>query len=105
MKCIPSLVVITFSNTFDSEVNIETGQEFALSVSILRLKTGVRHACFHSDGNERFRIQKLVNLVTFSAITGDPERKIHSEMPSTPTAFLGLRWSKILRIYEVLTGE
>ena len=69
-------------------------------MSIPRLKTGVRRACFHSDGNERFRIQKLIKLVTFSARTGDSKRKIRGEMPSTPTAFLGLRWSKMLRIYE-----
>ena len=44
-------------------------------------------------------------LVTFSARTGDPKRKIRGEMPSTPPAFLGLKWSKTLRIYEVLNGE
>ena len=44
-------------------------------------------------------------LVTFSARTEDPKRKIRGEMPSTPPAFLGLKWSKMLRIYEVLTGE
>ena len=51
MKCFPSLVVNNFLKYFDSEVNIETGRYFALSVSIPRLKTGVRPACFHSDGN------------------------------------------------------
>ena len=44
-------------------------------------------------------------LVTFSARTGDPKRKIRGEMPSTPPAFLRLKWSKMLRIYELLTGE
>ena len=72
-----------------------------MSVSIPRLKTGVRRACFHSDGNERFRIQKLINLVTSSARTGDPKRKIRGEMPSTPTAFVGLRCSKMLAVTDI----
>lgn len=84
MKCIPSLVVNNFLKY------LRTGRYFALSVSIPRLKTGVRPACFHSDGNGPFR--KLINLVTSSARTGDPKHKIRGEMPPTPTAFLGLRW-------------
>ena len=43
-------------------------------------------------------------LVTSSARTAGI-LKSRGEMPSAPTVFLGLRWSKILRIYAVLIGE
>ena len=92
MKFIPSLVSNNLSQTPPiAKLILRQGG------SLLCL-TGLRRACFHSDGNERFSIQMLIKLVTSSARTGDTKRKINGEMPSTPTALLGLRWSKMLRI-------
>ena len=73
MKCIPRLVINNLLKHLRYEVNIETGRSFSLSASIPCLKTGEKRACFHSEGNARFIIQKLINLVTSSVRTGDPK--------------------------------
>ena len=57
MKCIPSLVLNNLSQT--------------PPIAKLILRQG---------GNERFSIQMLIKLVTSSARTWDPKRKIRGEM-------------------------
>ena len=70
-----------------------------MSVSIPRLKTGVRRVSFHSDDNERFRIQNASVTVADFQITGTSlhAQSSHGNTSSSAAAELASIASFLLR--------
>ena len=75
MKYFPSLIINNFLNQTPLTVKLGLRQGGSLIyLSVPRLKTGVRRACFHSEGNERFSMQYLVT--PSARTTGIPNARV-----------------------------